>query len=177
MADAKDVGVWNAHALQLVESPVYPSPEIMEWLEQKAKEISPKSVLDLGCGVGLMSSLFTPDQYQGIDQNEKMLAAARDLHPEYSFSLNNGLSIEFESESFDMIFTRAVVQHNSEPDKSRLVSEISRVLVPEGYYLFAEGEFLSEPNSEDRVVSYLSGWGLVLIETKYSAGYLFQKAL
>jgi len=42
-------------------------------------------VCDFGCGTGRFSSLFTPDTYLGVDQNEEAINIACLIHPEFQF--------------------------------------------------------------------------------------------
>lgn len=46
-----------------------------------------KSILDIGCGTGLLLDMFSlkPDKYIGIDPSEKMLDIAREKHPPFLF--------------------------------------------------------------------------------------------
>ncbi|KKN22537.1 hypothetical protein LCGC14_0914020 [marine sediment metagenome] len=176
MANAREKNVWDVHALELMDFPVYPPEEVMQWLRDKIEDLNPGSVLDVGCGVGLMSCLFTSEQYCGIDQNETMIAGAQENNLNYEFKLNSGWEITCDDARFDMVFTRAVVQHNTEMDKSTLVSELVRVLSPGGHYLFCEDDFLTDGKSARQdVVDYLEPFGLELVDTAASCSYLFSK--
>ena len=178
MANAREKNVWDQHALELMDSPVYPPEEVMQWLRNKIEDLNPRSALDVGFGVGLISRLFTPEQYCGIDQNETMVTAAQANNPNYEFKLNSGWEITPGDGSFDMVFTRAVVQHNTETDKSTLVSELTRVLVAGGHYLFCEDDFLTDGKSDRQdVVDYLEPFGLELVDTASSCSYLFHKKI
>ena len=46
-----------------------------------------KTILDVGCGTGLLLELFTlnPNKYLGIDPSEKMLDIAREKFPSFKF--------------------------------------------------------------------------------------------
>lgn len=76
-----------------------------------------KKVLDIGCGLGHFYEFLCdidqkPDQYYGIDINEKVLEKAREDHPECSFEKRNILLSEFDEEQFDIAVIFGTVFNN-----------------------------------------------------------------
>lgn len=100
-----------------------------------------------------------------------MLERARRLYPERTFIRSNARRLPFLDASFDVVFTRAVVQHNWGEDKQEVISEITRLVKPNGYYLFSEADFLTGPYSLQGVVDLLPGFELV--DSMYEAIHLF----
>jgi ubiquinone/menaquinone biosynthesis C-methylase UbiE len=143
MADARDEPVWNHHAQVMKKD-----DSILSWdncdllFLEKWKDThfeSASKVLDFGCGSGLWASLFDGLQYTGCDQNKQMIKAASERLPKHTFILQDSWDkLPFPDESFDVIFTRAVIQHNSEKDKNKLLPELFRVLKTGGHYMCAE---------------------------------------
>lgn len=98
------------------------------------------TVLDVGCGGGLLSEKFAAlgCQVTGVDRSLPTLAAAR-KHAE-----NVGLSIcyfeasaevlPFEAQQFDVVCCCDVLEHVDNVDQ--VVEEISRVLKPGGIFFF-----------------------------------------
>ncbi len=87
-------------------------------------------VLDLGCGNGRLSELFSRDiHYLGVDISNEMLKIAKAKYPNSDFQLINFLSLPFLAESFDVIYCLAVLHHvplNSY--RLKFLKEIQRVL-------------------------------------------------
>ncbi len=69
-------------------------------------------VLDLGCGNGRFSDIFREDiDYIGVDNSEKMIEIAEKEHPGKKFQAASALNLPFSDNSFDVIFSFAVIHH------------------------------------------------------------------
>lgn len=143
MADSRDTKVWTKHAEE-------------QWEENKTGHqfndgdrfrVMLKSVpnvakvLDLGCGGSLWRHLFDGYDYTGVDQNENMISFAKKRFPNDKYFISPGEKLPLEDESFDLVFTAAVLQHNLHPRKADVVKEIYRVLKPNGHYFCTENTF------------------------------------
>jgi SAM-dependent methyltransferase len=107
--------------------------------------IDPKShILELGCGSG---AFWTANQHQIpsgwdvtlTDFSEGMLADARSNlasspHP-FTFKQVNAQEIPFADDSFDCVMANHMLYHV--PDLDKALSEIRRVLKPDGYFFAA----------------------------------------
>jgi ubiquinone/menaquinone biosynthesis C-methylase UbiE len=112
-----------------ITSPVY---LIRRFLYQSIAEHSKKltgKLLDVGCGVKPYESLFTVDEYIGMDYNGE----GETYSKEKADFLYDGKHIPFEDSSFDSVFSSEVFEHVFNPDE--LVQEIYRVLKPRGVAL------------------------------------------
>lgn len=101
----------------------------------------PFDVLEVGAGVGRWAASFDPSttRFYGVDVSEGMVAAARANYPEARFdTLGEDLTLPYEDESFDLVFTVTVMHHNPTPDRRKLISEMWRVTRPGGRLLFLE---------------------------------------
>lgn len=106
----------------------------------RAEDI-PFDVLEVGAGVGRWAASFDPSttRFFGVDVSEGMVAAARANFPEARFDrIGSDLSLPYEDESFDLVFTVTVMHHNPVPSRRKLVSEMWRVTRPGGRLLFLE---------------------------------------
>ena len=196
MADARDVKVWTVHAEQQWEAnkPLSGVSDsfVAQMLREQTEDVT--KVLDLGCGSALWRHLFDDYDYTGADQNERMIHYAKKRFPEDKFVVTNGMSLDLEDESFDLVFTSAVLQHNRHPDKKLVVGEIVRVLRPGGYYLCTENTFRPDncsvtfgalgwhENMDDGYSFTWMGWekfmkplGLRLVKFQEPSEYLFVK--
>lgn len=84
-------------------------------LISRIKDISPKNILDVGCGSGNSTAellnVFPKARILGIDSSDDMLNRAKDEHPELTF-LKGTVPDDLEKieEKFDLIFSNACIQ-------------------------------------------------------------------
>jgi SAM-dependent methyltransferase len=103
-----------------------------------------KTLLDIGCGTGkfLMGLAMknSDSRFFGIDIAENMVENARQISQEYhinnlEFKLGDSANLDFEDNFFDYV-TSLISFHYWDHDKA--ISEIKRVLKPEGKILIAD---------------------------------------
>ncbi|WP_374174802.1 class I SAM-dependent methyltransferase [Flavobacterium tructae] len=121
---------------------------------QNLHVISGNTILELGHGnAGHLEYILEQAQdltYYGLEMSELMCQEAQQINVAFvtkkqaHFSLYNGTDIPFEEASFDKIFTVNTIYFWQEPEK--LLSEICRVLKPEGTFCitFAEESFMKQ---------------------------------
>jgi len=195
-ADARNEAVWTHHAYEHEQREV--PHQVNEDNPHRLMVTSltgVTKVMDLGCGSALWRHVFDGYDYHGVDQNEKMIEVARSRFPEDKFTVCNGRHLSFSDSSFDLVFTAAVLQHNTHPDKSIVAQEIYRVLRPGGYYLCSENTFREDnyriqfgqsvPYSDDLADDYsftpvgwekfMSQFGFRKVWYKYPSEYLYIK--
>lgn len=93
------------------------------------------SVLDVGCGTGLLAERLSVAGYQvvGIDPSEGMLAVMRDRTPEVEAVKGSGDELPFSSDCFDVVVTVATLHHIANGDRVRAtLAEMVRVCRPTG---------------------------------------------
>lgn len=155
-----------------------PLPEELQWLRQVLQNLTDTDkVLDLGCGIGLFVDLFEGFDYTGTDLTPLMLEKAAERNPGYKFICSSGDDLEktFSKGAFDLVFTRAVIQHNLEPVKSQIVQGIHAILRPGGYYLFHEHQFILPGEARKETEEYMKRFGFTLLDYCPTSCYLFQK--
>jgi len=92
-------------------------------------------VLDIGCGNGRLLDLFAGKKinYTGLDNSAELVKEARRKYPAAGFVVGEALCLPFEKESFDAVFSVAVLHHIPSGDyRRKFMEEIRRVLVPGG---------------------------------------------
>ena len=92
-------------------------------------------VIDIGCGNGRFSPLIKERhaKYTGIDYSEKLIAHAKQLHPDGQFLVSDGQTIPFPDHSFDVAYSFAVLHHiPSHRRRVNFIKEAARVLHPDG---------------------------------------------
>lgn len=95
------------------------------------------NVLDIGCGDGTwtldMAHEFPNAEFYGID--ECPLFPTTDTLPNINFQLHNVLEpLPFDDNQFDFIYMRSMILYYTPAQLVSLLSEISRILKPGGYF-------------------------------------------
>ena len=99
---------------------------------------NPVSVLDIGCGAGLLTNALAQKGHSvsGIDISESSLETAKrhDATGTVHYETANAYSLPFPDASFDAVCAMDVLEHVEEPHM--LVAEASRVLKENGVFFF-----------------------------------------
>ncbi len=91
----------------------------------------PRSVLDYGCGQGVLSVLLAKKKYDvtGLDISEPNIEFARNEAKKENLKINlisgDGENLPFDDNSFDIVVASHVLEHL--PDMNKGISEIKRV--------------------------------------------------
>ncbi len=97
-------------------------------------------VLDIGCGNGRLLDLFEniDINYTGVDSSKELIAIAQKLKGfKGTFIQADALSLPLEDNSFDAVFSIAVLHHiPSKENRMKFISEAHRVLKPGGIFVF-----------------------------------------
>lgn len=99
------------------------------------------SLLDLGCGTGVMSAQLANmagvEEVYGLDIAQGMLEFARSQHPHEKlvWCAGDAESLPLKNETLDLVFSSLAVQWCA--DFQQVCSELQRVLKPGGYGLVA----------------------------------------
>ncbi len=125
-------------------------------------DVSNKSVLEVGCGPGgnlLELSVKKPLKLVGVDISDEMVSLAKNKLPkEVDIIKIDGTKLPFDDNSFDIVFTSTVLQHNTdEVMLKEIMKEISRVSSNK-VYLFEriEQEIKGSDLCLGRPISYYS---------------------
>lgn len=112
------------------------TPWVLEEIRRSVKEKA--SVLDIGCGAGLLSNALAQEGHtvSGIDLSEGSLKVAKkyDATGRVDYRKANAYSLPYPDQSFDAVCAMDVLEHVEEPHL--LVAEASRVLKDKGLFFF-----------------------------------------
>jgi SAM-dependent methyltransferase len=112
------------------------------WAESLGLPARRDDALDFGCGVGRLSQPLAEkfEHVVGVDVAASMIALAGEHNPypgRLEFVLNEADDLSrFGDESFDLIYTRIVLQHMDPRFSKRYMAEFCRLLRPGGVALF-----------------------------------------
>ncbi|MCI0390791.1 MAG: methyltransferase domain-containing protein [Acidobacteria bacterium] len=132
-------------------------------------------VADLGCGVGMVTTLLAElvgptGQVVGVDFSGAQIAQARELLPpgnsNISFVEASATDTGLPHESFDLVYSRFLLIHLTEPEQS--LREMHKLLKADGILVCEDGDLTSagsEPPSALNAFSDLFGrlgptWGV-----------------
>lgn len=96
-----------------------------------------RSVLDLCCGQGQLTAMMTSAgaEVAGLDFSPRMLELAAKAAPLASLHEGDAANLPFEDERFDWVVCNFGMMHL--PDQPKALSEIRRVLRPDGRFIMA----------------------------------------
>ena len=147
---------------------------VLGWLRKYVPV--PATVLDAGCAIGKFVKLFKRLGYEciGIEQSITGVRYARQFVPEAVIIWDRiqNLDKHFERGIFDIIFTSAVIQHNTHERKKVLLGQFKHVLKPRGYYLMTECTIRLEKGqkedgysfTKEHYVDFMKEQGFALLE-------------
>lgn len=104
-------------------------PEVLKELVAQAGLVKESQVLEVGCGTGNYIHTLVAETGcggKGVDPSEGMLIEARKRSGQVEFRQGKGEAIDFQVDSFDLVFSVDVIHHIF--DRQRYYSEAFRVL-------------------------------------------------
>lgn len=117
----------------------------------KLAKHTPKRILDLGCGGGVITNSLQKKGYNvvGLDVGEAGHGLAKETFPSCDFRLYDGLDIPFEKNSFDTVIMNDVFEHIPYDHMDKLIEQIKNVVKPNGLiYISATNRWeLVEPHT------------------------------
>lgn len=109
--------------------------------------LSGKKILEVsgghGGGASYITRTFHPQQYIAMDLNPEAIAYSQKKHilPNLKFQQGDAMALPFADETFDVVIN--VEASHCYPDFARFLREVSRVLKPEGCFLYADLRYAS----------------------------------
>lgn len=127
------------------EKPLTDFPKkLIEYLANRFGINSDTTLLELGCGRCETLNAFSHIGLSayGVDSSEKARTyASKSVSDVYVSDLENE-TLPFDSEKFDVVFSKSVIEHISNP--THLMKEISRILKPNGLLIILTPEWTSQ---------------------------------
>lgn len=118
---------------------IFPSIQHQYNLDISKNLIKDKVILDLGCWSGQYTKLavkFAKKTF-GMDPSKQSIVFARKKITSAQFKVGSVLKIPFKENFFDFIIFSEVVEHIPSGTEKKAISEIKRVLKPNGYLLIS----------------------------------------
>lgn len=130
------------------------------------------TALEIGCGNGngtrIIKKLFSPNKISAIDLDDRMIQIAkrRTLDKSISYHVMDASKLEFDDDSFDVIFDFGIIHHI--PNWKDCIQELSRVLKP-------GGELLLEDLSIESFSGLTGKFWKTILDHPYQSMYTFDQ--
>lgn len=151
-------GYWN----RVAPEKRFSHPLRLDWLVRYLQNAE-ATILDYGCGYGRTLAELSAASYEnifGADFSQAMLARARDEVPGARLVQNDGLSLPFTSESFDLVLLFAVLTCVPDgSDQRALLAEADRVLRPGGIVYISDLLINDDPRNRQRYEAFATAYG------------------
>jgi demethylmenaquinone methyltransferase/2-methoxy-6-polyprenyl-1,4-benzoquinol methylase len=95
-------------------------------LEGVIRDLPAVGTLDVACGTGFLTRHLRGDVV-GLDASERMLEVARRQAPQARFEHGDALSLPFDDDAFDRVFTSYFYCHLEDHERERFLAEARRV--------------------------------------------------
>ena len=109
---------------------------IAKLLELSGRE----SLLDVGCGEGLLLSNLPAGKKTGLDYSRQSVEIARKKNPGARFVVGDADKLPFKNNSFDRVLSHSTFIYYSSSYAERALHELERVCKPEGVILVGDVE-------------------------------------
>lgn len=113
---------------------------LARFMQRNAVKSGPITLLDIGCGIGLLHRYLAPvvEHVVGIDVSEDAIAQARQRNPGVAYERYGGAALPFEAGRFDLVLAVTVMHHVPVAQWPGFVGEAHRVLRPGGAFIVIE---------------------------------------
>jgi len=128
-------------------------------LEGVVRDLPPARTLDVACGTGFLTRHLRGDVV-GLDASERMLEIARGQAPQARFEHGDALSLPFEDNAFDRVFTSYLYCHLETDERERFLAEARRVAPELVVVASIRGDGDASERWEDRRLEDGSQWNV-----------------
>lgn len=145
-------------------------------LVEKNIDIKDKSVLDVGCGDGVLSYLMSQRglKASGVDSSREAIEFAKQKTQNgIDFRVGDVYSLPWGDDSFDIVVSSDVIEHLD--DVGKYISEIKRVLKKGGICVLSTPIRITEkPLDSEHVIEWFEGEYHDLIGTLFSDNIFYK---
>ena len=128
-------------------------------LEGVIRDLPPARTLDVACGTGFLTRHLRGDVV-GLDASERMLEIARGQAPQARFEHGDALSLPFEDNAFDRVFTSYLYCHLETDERERFLAEARRMAPELVVVASIRGDGDASERWEDRRLEDGSQWNV-----------------
>ena len=128
-------------------------------LEGAIRDLPPVRTLYVACGTGFLTRHLRGDVV-GLDASERMLEIARGQAPQGRFEQGDALSLPFENDAFDRVFTSYFYCHLETDERERFLAEARRVAPELVVVASIRGDGDASERWEDRRLEDGSQWNV-----------------
>jgi len=125
---------------------------VLEEVRKEIESADPEKILDLGCGTGNLSGLYSDRlTVYGIDQSLEMLLQCKSKYSKMKLRLGNFLdSTYIEGMKFDSIATTYAFHHLTQEEKEQSIEFMLHALNPNGRIIIGDLMFWNEEKREEK---------------------------
>lgn len=166
--------------------------QVKKLLKKEGAFLAGRTVLDIGCGQGILSEGFPDNGYYGIDTDFDSLRFARRRIFHGTFICQDATGLSFRNETFDIVISIGILHHLNDDQFKNHFAEAFRVLRRGGKVIVCDtfmpaerdclrkwmaglerGNYLRPPEELERrlLECGLSGFKLNRFRTWYSQNY------
>ena len=134
---------FDRQADTMPEAPIFTDSDILDRIMSAARVTRRSLALDLGCGPGIITESLAVEAGEviALDLSPEMIQRARQRcekagRRNVRFAIGKAEKLPFHNASFDVIVTRLTLHHF--PDPEAVLSEMVRVLQPDGRIVIAD---------------------------------------
>lgn len=133
-------------------------PRVLEEVRKEIKTTNPEKILDLGCGTGNLTGLYSEELHvYGIDQSLEMLLQCKNKYPKMKIKLGNFLDETYvEGVKFDCIATTYAFHHLTQIEKEKAIDYMLDSLNPKGKIVIGDLMFFNEANREEKRQEFIA---------------------
>lgn len=135
----------NFYDQQYFEKRDFLSPHLAKTLEYLMEKNNLKSVLDVGCGTGLLVSYLNKKGYRsiGCDNSESAVSTAKKINKKGTIINASATKLPFGKNSFDLVTAISLVEHLTKKGALQFIDEAKRILAPGGFIFIVTPNYAS----------------------------------
>jgi len=129
---------------------VIPEDEFAAMIKKHVPDRHGKKLLDCGCNIGRWSDYFISlgFEYTGIDQDPEVIRLAKQLRPNHHYIKSFLWDFGSVYPTHDVAVFVAVLQHNTNAEKERIMEMLQNTIKPGGHVFAMESTVKTKTNTQ-----------------------------